>query len=79
MISTEPNNNNLEKCYERVFTYQELFVALGLMNSLPFDFLMRTKIDSTVVMYEFKESQAPKLDMKRLIPPINPSFTKPTF
>lgn len=56
------NNNNLEKCYERVFTDEELFVALGLMNSLPFDFLMRTKVDSTVVMYKFKESQVPKLE-----------------
>jgi hypothetical protein len=47
--------------YERVFTDKELFVTLGLLNSIPFDFLMRTKIDTTVVMYKFKESQMPRL------------------
>jgi len=51
----------LYEVYERVFSDEELFVALGLLNSIPFDFLMRTKIDSTVVMYKFKESQVPRL------------------
>ena len=47
--------------YDRIFTEEELFVALGLLNSVPFDYVMRTKIDSTVVMYKFKESQTPRL------------------
>ena len=55
------NEDTLHSAYERVFTDEELFVTLGLINSLPFDFLMRTKIDSTVVMYKFEESQAPEL------------------
>ena len=47
--------------YERIFTDQELFAALGLLNSIPFDYLMRTKVDSTVVFYKLTESQAPRL------------------
>jgi hypothetical protein len=56
-LSEKPLNN----VYERIFTDKELFVALGLLNSITFDFLMRTKIDSTVVMYKFEESQMPHL------------------
>ncbi|MWV65923.1 hypothetical protein GRS48_14000 [Halorubrum sp. JWXQ-INN 858] len=55
------SDSPLHGVYERIFTDQELFVALGLLNSVPFDYLMRTKIDSTVVMYKFKESQVPRL------------------
>nr|WP_225741250.1 hypothetical protein [Halorussus halophilus] len=47
--------------YERIFTDEELFVTVGLLNSIPFDYLMRTKIDSTVVFYKLTESQAPRL------------------
>jgi hypothetical protein len=36
-------------------------VAVGLLNSLPFDFLMRTKVDSHIVMYKLRESQMPRL------------------
>ncbi|MCQ4335003.1 type II restriction endonuclease subunit M [Natronomonas sp. F2-12] len=64
--SIDPEQENLSKSplhdvYHRIFSDQELFVTLGLLNSIPFDFLMRTKIDSTVVMYKFKESQVPHL------------------
>jgi len=51
----------LHSVYERVFDNQELFAAVGLLNSIPFDFLMRTKIDSSIVMYKFAESQMPRL------------------
>ena len=51
----------LHGVYERVFSDEELFVALGLINSIPFDFLMRTKIDTHIVMYKFEESQVPRL------------------
>jgi hypothetical protein len=47
--------------YKRIFSDEELFVASGLTNSLPFDFLIRTKVDSTVVTYKFTESQVPRL------------------
>jgi hypothetical protein len=51
----------LHSVYERVFTDEELFVAVGLLNSLPFDYLMRTKIDENLVMYKLTESQVPRL------------------
>lgn len=54
-------NNPLHTAYEQIFTDKELFVAVGLLNSLPFDFLMRTKVDSHIVQYKFTESQVPRL------------------
>jgi hypothetical protein len=51
----------LHSVYERVFTDQELFAALGLLNSIPFDYLMRRKIDKNLVMYKLTESQVPRL------------------
>lgn len=51
----------LHNVYERIFTDRELFSALGLLNSIPFDFLMRTKTDTHIVMYKFAESQMPRL------------------
>ncbi|WP_202979385.1 hypothetical protein [Natrinema versiforme] len=61
-----PTEEDLEEfplhgAYDRAFTDQELFVAIGLLNSIPFDFIMRTKIDTTVVTYKFNESQMPRL------------------
>jgi hypothetical protein len=53
--------NPLHSVYERVFTNKELFTAAGLINSIPFDFLMRTKVDTHIVMYKFEESQVPRL------------------
>ncbi|HET7325396.1 MAG TPA: DNA methyltransferase [Halococcus sp.] len=55
------SENPIRGAYKRSFSDKELFVASGLINSLPFDFLMRTKVDSTVVAYKFTESQAPRL------------------
>ena len=51
----------LHGAYARRFTDRELFVATGLLNSIPFDFLMRTKVDSHIVQYKLKESQMPRL------------------
>jgi len=61
-----PNKEDLEHfplhdAYERIFSDEELFVALGLLNSIPFDYLMRSKISENLVMYKFKESQVPRL------------------
>jgi len=61
-----PDENDLEEfplhgAYERIFSDQELFAALGLINSIPFDFLMKTKVDTHIVMYKFTESQVPRL------------------
>jgi hypothetical protein len=51
----------LRSIYERVFTFDELFALLGLLNSIPFDHLMRTKIDTTILDYKFRESRLPRL------------------
>ena len=51
----------LHSAYDPIFTDKELFVAAGFLNSIPFDFLMRTKIDSNIVMYKLEESQVPRL------------------
>ena len=51
----------LHGIYERAYTDRELFVITGLLNSVPFDFLMRTKIDMNLVRYKFTESQVPRL------------------
>ena len=61
-----PTDENLGEypmhgAYERVFTDKELFVTLGLLNSIPFDYLMRTKVDTHIVKYKFEESQIPRL------------------
>jgi len=55
------SSSPLHSVYERVFTDESLFAALGLLNSIPFDYLMRTKVDTHIVMYKFEESQVPRL------------------
>ncbi len=54
-------NYPMHSAYKRVFSDEELFAALGLLNSIPFDYLMRTKVDSHIVKYKFEESQMPRL------------------
>ncbi len=51
----------LREIYKPLFSPEELFVATGLLNSLPFDYLIRTKTDTTIVEYKFTESQVPRL------------------
>ncbi|WP_425504248.1 Eco57I restriction-modification methylase domain-containing protein [Saliphagus infecundisoli] len=55
------DSSPLHPVYKRVFTDKSLFVTLGLLNSIPFDYLMRTKVDTHIVMYKFEESQVPRL------------------
>nr|ABQ75870.1 type II restriction enzyme, methylase subunits [uncultured haloarchaeon] len=55
------SEETLHPAYERVFTDPELFVFLGFINSIPFDFLIRTKIDTTIPVYKLEESQVPRL------------------
>jgi hypothetical protein len=62
----KPDQRDIQKdilhdAYKKTFSDKELFVAVGLLNSLPFDFLMRTKVDSHIVMYKLRESQMPRL------------------
>ncbi|WP_276259003.1 Eco57I restriction-modification methylase domain-containing protein [Haloglomus litoreum] len=51
----------LRSIYKHRFTDKELFTATGLLNSIPFDFLMRTKVESHIIKREFLESQMPRL------------------
>ena len=51
----------LDGIYVNEFSAEELFVAVGMVNSIPFDYLMRRKTDTTVIMYKLKESQLPRL------------------
>jgi hypothetical protein len=51
----------LHSAYKRAYTDRELFVIVGLLNSVPFDFLMRTKVDSHIVRFKLEESQVPRL------------------
>ncbi|QIO25288.1 Eco57I restriction-modification methylase domain-containing protein [Haloarcula sp. JP-L23] len=55
------SNYPMHSAYEDVFTDRELFVVLGLLNSIPIDYLMRTKIDTNIVQYKLNESQLPRL------------------
>jgi len=55
------NDYPLHNVYKKIFSDKEIFVCVGLINSIPFDYLMRTKIDTHVSMYKFKESQVPRL------------------
>ncbi|RLM33261.1 type II restriction endonuclease subunit M [Haloferax sp. Atlit-109R] len=62
----EPTEDDLgdypmHSAYEEVFTNEELFVVLGLLNSIPIDYLMRTKIDTNMVQYKLNETQLPRL------------------
>jgi hypothetical protein len=51
----------LHSVYDRAYTDMELFVIVGLLNSVVFDFLMRTKVDSHIVRFKLEESQVPRL------------------
>jgi hypothetical protein len=51
----------LHSAYDRAFTDKELLVATGLLNSIPFDFIMRTKVNKEIYQYTFKETQVPRL------------------
>jgi type I restriction-modification system DNA methylase subunit len=52
----------LHSVYNRSYTDRELFVITGLLNSLPFDYLMRTKVDTHIVRFKLEESQVPRLN-----------------
>ena len=51
----------MHSAYVRQFTNRELFAASGLLNSLPFDFILGTKIDTHISKYKLEESQLPRL------------------
>jgi type I restriction-modification system DNA methylase subunit len=53
--------NPLHNFYQRIFTDKELFNRVGMLNSVPFDYILRTKIDTDIATYKFKETQMPQL------------------
>ncbi len=55
------SENPLKSVYKRAFTDEELFALIGMLNSIPFDFLMRTKVDTNISQYKFDESPVPRL------------------
>ena len=55
------SQDTLKHAYQRVFTNKELFAVVGLLNSIPYDFLMRSKVSSHIPKYKFEESQMPRL------------------
>jgi len=62
----EPYKQGLSKTplhsfYNLIFTDKELFNRVGLLNSVPFDYILRTKIDTDIATYKFKETQLPQL------------------
>jgi len=55
------SDNLLHGMYKRIFTDRELLVALSLLNSIPFDYIVRTKLDTTMNITAIEESQMPRL------------------
>jgi hypothetical protein len=53
--------NPLHNFYQRIFTDKGLFNRVGMLNSVPFDYILRTKIDTDIATYKFKETQMPQL------------------
>jgi hypothetical protein len=62
----DPEERDLEEhpihsVYKHEFADRELFVALGLLNSVPFDYLTRTRVDANIIQINLRESQLPRL------------------
>ena len=55
------NESPIYNFYVRIFTDRELLNRVGFLNSIPFDYLLRTKVDTDIVTYKFKETQMPQL------------------
>jgi len=51
----------LHSAYERAYSDREMFVMVGLLNSIPFDFIMSKKVETHISKYKFAESQVPRL------------------
>lgn len=60
-VEEDLSEQPLHGVYERIFDDKELFVALGLLNSIIFDYLVRTKLDTSMSMHVIEEAQLPRL------------------
>ncbi len=62
----KPTEDNLKQtplhgAYERIFSDEELLVAVGLLNSIPVDYLMRSKVEENINIFHFEGTQVPRL------------------
>jgi hypothetical protein len=62
----DPSRNDLSdsplhSVYRRIFSDKELFVTLGILNSISFDYIIRTKLDTSLSMNMLGACHAPKL------------------
>jgi hypothetical protein len=55
------SNECLYTMYEDIFTKEELFVASGLLNSIPTDYLIRSKVEENINMFHILGTQVPRL------------------
>ena len=55
------SNDILHSMYDRIFTDEELFAAAGLLNSIPIDYLMRSKVEENINMFHLLGTQVPRL------------------
>jgi len=51
----------LHDMYDRIFTDRELFAAAGLLNSIPTDYLMKSKVEENINMFHLLGTQVPRL------------------
>ncbi len=55
------SNEDLHGMYDRIFTDRELFAATGLLNSIPVDYLMKSKVEENINMFHLLGTQVPRL------------------
>ena len=55
------SKDNLHDMYDRIFTDRELFAAAGLLNSVPVDYLMKSKVEENINMFHLLGTQVPRL------------------
>ncbi len=53
--------DSLQDMYDRIFTDGELFAAAGLLNSIPIDYLMKSKVEENINMFHLLGTQVPRL------------------
>ena len=51
----------MHSAYKRAYSDHEMFLMVGLLNSIPFDFIMSKKVETHISKYKFAESQVPRL------------------
>jgi len=55
------SDDTIQSVYKPIFEPRELLAAVGVFNSLAFDFFIRKKVQTTVSAYKLEETQIPHL------------------